>query len=189
MLLSRCYQYVLGLLILISTLWLGSCTSSDQDSIVLAHAMHPNHPVSKAMNYMAKQLEKKSDGELTIKIYPSQQLGSERELLELVQVGTIDITKVSAANLETFVPEFQVFSLPYLFRNKTHVDQVLWGKVGRDILLSGTEKGFRGLTYYDAGLRSFYTREQPIHRLLMVPRITTPAILVRAITRLPVIIR
>lgn len=138
------------------------CANRDKNKIILAHAMHLNHPVSKAMEFMAERLKEKSDGELTIKIYPNQQLGSERELLELLQIGTIDVTKVSGANMESFVPEFLVFSLPYLFRNKAHVEDVLWGEVGRDILLSGIDKNFRGLTYYDAGLRSFYTKERAI---------------------------
>jgi tripartite ATP-independent transporter DctP family solute receptor len=140
------------------------CSDSDETTLILAHGMHLEHPVTEAMEYMAERVEEKSDGKLIIKIYPNQQLGSERELLELVQIGTVDITKVSAANFGMFVPDFRVFELPYLFRDKAHADSVFWGEVGRQILLSGTDRFFRGLTYYDAGLRSFYTKERPVEQ-------------------------
>jgi len=151
-------------ILLIGAGFVSSCSSPDKNTIILAHAMNVQHPVAKGMRYMAQRLDSISHGRLKIKIYPNQQLGSERELLELVQVGTVDIAKVSAANMESFIPAYQIFSLPYLFRNKQHVTNVLWGKVGREILLRGTEQHFRGLTYYDAGLRSFYTRSQPIRK-------------------------
>ncbi len=149
-------------LIAIAGLSFSGCSESDTNTLILAHGMHMTHPVTIAMEDMAERVQEKSDGKLTIKIYPNQQLGSERELLELVQIGTVDITKVSAANFGMFVPEFRVFSLPYLFRDKAHADSVFWGSVGREILLTGKEQNFRGLTYYDAGLRSFYTKEYPI---------------------------
>lgn len=153
---------LLSALIAITGLSFPGCSDSDKDILILAHGMHMSHPVTKAMEFMAERVEEKSDGKLILKIYPNQQLGSERELLELVQIGTVDITKVSAANFGMFVPDFRVFELPYLFRNKAHADSVFWGDVGTEILLSGTDRNFRGLTYYDAGLRSFYTKEQPV---------------------------
>lgn len=159
---KKLHVFLLSILIVIVGLSSSGCSDSDEDTLILAHGMHMSHPVTKAMEFMAERVEEKSDGKLTIKIYPNQQLGSERELLELVQIGTVDITKVSAANFGMFVPDFRVFELPYLFRNKAHADSVFWGEVGREILLTGTEQHFRGLTYYDAGLRSFYTKEYPI---------------------------
>ena len=67
---------------------------------------------------MAEKVEEKSNGELKIDIYPSQQLGTERQCLELLQIGVIGITKVSAAVMEGIVPEYKVLSLPYIFRDK-----------------------------------------------------------------------
>ncbi len=96
-------------------------------------------------------------------VYPSQQLGSERELLELLQIGSLAMAKVSAAVLEGFVPEYQVFSLPYLFRDDTHRFKVLEGPIGQELLLAGERVLLRGLCYYDAGSRSFYTVTRPIY--------------------------
>lgn len=111
---------------------------------------------------MAEKVEEKSNGKLNIKIYPSQQLGSERELLELLQIGSLDITKVSAAVLENFAPKIRVFSLPYLFRNDEHKFEVFDSKIGKNLLQQPQKFWLRGLTYYDAGFRSFYTKSKPI---------------------------
>lgn len=128
----------------------------------LGHGMDPQHPVARAMVYMAEVLLEKSDGAMRIDIYPAEQLGSERELLELLQIGSVPITKVSAAALEGFAPAYKLFSVPYLFRDKEHMFNVLEGPVGDDVLLSGQKYWLRGLTYYDAGSRSFYTKTRPI---------------------------
>ncbi|MEX0778177.1 MAG: TRAP transporter substrate-binding protein [Balneolales bacterium] len=146
---------------------LEACSKSDSDddskTIILAHAMHLTHPVSVAMYRMADLVETYSDGQLKITIYPTQQLGTERELLELAQIGTIGMTKISAGTLENIVPAMRVFSLPYLFRDSEHANMVFEGQVGKDMLLEGVNYGLRGLTYYDAGSRSLYTTNRPIN--------------------------
>jgi tripartite ATP-independent transporter DctP family solute receptor len=73
------------------------------------------------------------------------------------------MTKVSAGSLENIVPEMRVFSLPYLFRDKEHMEAVLWGEVGNELLDTGTRYLLKGVAYYDAGSRSFYTRDRIIH--------------------------
>ena len=106
---------------------------------------------------MAEQLAKQSDGKLTIEIYPSGQLGAERETLELLQIGSVDMTKVSSAVLEGFAPEYKVFGLPYLFQDREHAFRVLDGPVGDRLLAAPEEFWLHGLCFYDAGARSFYT--------------------------------
>ncbi len=128
----------------------------------LAHGLDTNHPVHLAMTDLGKQLEIASKGKLTVKIYPSGQLGAERECLELLQIGSLDITKVSAAVLENFVPEYKVLSVPYLFRDKAHSHAVYDSPVGRQFLEKGEDYKLRGLCFYDAGSRSFYTKNKPI---------------------------
>lgn len=137
--------------------------TSDTKTIVLAHALNTAHPVHLGMMRMAELVEENSKGKLQVKVFPNQQLGSEREALELLQIGSIGITKVSSAALENFVPEMRVYSLPYLFRDKEHVLKVLNGDVGKELLLAGEDYWLRGLTYYDAGYRSFYTTNRPVH--------------------------
>jgi tripartite ATP-independent transporter DctP family solute receptor len=140
-----------------------SCSGPlDVKIIKLGHAQVVNHPVHEAMLFMAEQVKKKSNGKIIMKVYPNQQLGSERELLELLQIGSLGMTKVSAAALEGFAPTMQVFGMPYLFRDDAHQRAVLEGEIGKQLLLDGEEFWLRGLTYYDAGKRSFYTKNKPV---------------------------
>ena len=107
-------------------------------------------------------LPRRSDGKLQIVIAPNGQLGSEVECLELVQLGAIPMCKASTAAVEGFVRDFAVFGIPYLFEGEDHCWRVLDGEVGIDLLAVGESKGFKGLCYYDAGARSFYTIKKAI---------------------------
>lgn len=139
------------------------CQSQDDVTVIrLGHALSPSHPVHKGMNYMAQRLKEKSDSTMRIEIYPSEQLGTERELLELLQMGSLDMTKVSSAVMEGFSALYKVFGLPYVFRSDAHRYAVMEGEIGRKILLSSRDVWLRGLTFYDAGTRSFYTTDVPI---------------------------
>ena len=126
--------------------------------IKLAHGLDTSHSVHKAMVFMAERLEEKSGGTVVIEIYPNQQLGTERESLELLQIGSLGITKVSTATLENFVPSLKVFGLPYLFRDREHRFNVLESEIGETLLNESIGKRLKGLTFYDSGTRSFYSK-------------------------------
>ena len=130
--------------------------------IKLAHGLPTSHPVHEAMVFLSEHAAKNSDGKIRIDVHPAEQLGTERECLELLQIGAVGMTKVSASVLENFVPRYRVFSLPYLFRDEAHRQKVFHGAIGKRILTAGAEQGLRGLTYYDAGSRSFYSKDKPI---------------------------
>lgn len=143
---------------------LAACSGTgDVVEIKLAHGHDTTHPVHAAMAYMAERLAEKSGGTMRIDIYTSQQLGTERETLELLQIGSLGMTKVSSSVLEGFAPAFQVLGLPYLFRDEDHRFEVLEGEIGRELLAGLERYRLRGLTYYDAGSRSFYTVRRPVH--------------------------
>jgi tripartite ATP-independent transporter DctP family solute receptor len=142
---------------------LASCAGEDGVRLIkLGHGLPTSHPVHKAMAFLAKRAAERSNGALRIDIHPNEQLGTERECIELLQIGSLGMTKVSASVLEGFVPVYAVFSLPYIFRDEAHRFAVYESEVGKRILLAGEPFGLRGLTYYDAGSRSFYTKERPI---------------------------
>ena len=145
------------------TLLLVSC-GAKQDVIVLrvGHSLDPSHTVHKAMLKMGERLQQLSGGTMAIELYPSGQLGSERELIELLQIGSLAMTKVSASPLEGFVPTMKLFNIPYLFRDQEHFFKVLDSDTGRDILASLKPAQLLGLGYYDAGSRSFYTTKKPV---------------------------
>ncbi len=141
----------------------GSKQNSDVTVLRLGHTLDTQHSVHKAMVYFGERLNEYSGGTMQIAIYPGSQLGTEREMIELLQIGSLDMTKVSASPLEGFAPEMQIFSLPYVFRDSEHFWKVLNSDVGKG-LLSGIEAfKLKGLGYYDAGSRSFYTTDRPIH--------------------------
>lgn len=145
------------------TLLLVSC-GTQQDVMVLrvGHSLDPSHTVHKAMLKMGERLQQLSGGTMAIELYPSGQLGSERELIELLQIGSLAMTKVSASPLEGFVPTMKLFNIPYLFRDQEHFFKVLDSDIGRDILASLKPAQLLGLGYYDAGSRSFYTTKKPV---------------------------
>lgn len=151
-------------LLVISAHILTGCNAISEGRVLkLAHGLDPTHPVSKAMVYMADRCDSISEGRLTIEIYPSGQLGSEQQCVELLQIGSLAITKVSAAVLESFTEEFKALGLPYIFKSKEHSFKVLDGEIGKDLLKSTEPFWIRGLCFYDAGARSFYTIDKPIN--------------------------
>lgn len=131
-------------------------------SIRLAHGLDMNHSVHKAMVKLGDDLASLSNGTMKIEIYPNQQLGTEREILELIQIGSLDMTKVSVATLENFAPKTRILGLPYLFEDREHAFQVLDGPIGQGLLRDGEKYWLKGLGFYDAGSRSFYSKERPI---------------------------
>jgi len=139
-------------------------TKLNPDKIVLklGHTLDTGHPVHKAMEFMTKRLEEISNGKMTIEIYPSSVLGNETVCLRFLQYGSLAMTRTSAASMENFIPEISVFGLPYIFRDEAHSWKVFNGPIGKKLLQSGQDKFLRGLCYYDAGTRNFYTKSKPI---------------------------
>jgi len=156
--------HFLALFLLCFSILFSSCQTEKTIKILrLGHSLDTQHPVHKAMVILGEKLKENSGGKLIVNIYPSGQLGGERECLELLQIGSLDITKVSAAVLENFIPEYKVFSVPYMFRDKAHTFSVFDSEIGESLLLKGDKFRLRGLTFYDAGSRSFYMKENPIN--------------------------
>ena len=149
--------------LLAGLLALSACGAEQDVTVIkLGHALDTEHPVHKAMEFMAERLAEESGGTMRIDIYPSQQLGSEREMLELLQIGSLGMTKVSSSVLENFAPEYQVLSLPFVFRDEAHRFAVLDGPIGEELLEAPEPYRLRGLAFYDAGSRSFYTVNRPV---------------------------
>lgn len=131
-------------------------------SLKLAHTLNSDHPVHQAMVFLGERLANLSSGEMGIEIYPNGQLGSEREMVELLQIGAISITKVSTISMEGFSSSMKLFSIPYLFNDSAHFWRVLNSDVGTELLDSLRDVRLQGLGYYDAGSRSFYMTNKPV---------------------------
>jgi len=137
----------------------GDEDTSDIRILKLAHGLNTQHPVHKTMVYLAEQLEKSSDGKLIVQIFPSEQLGNEKECIEALQLGYLAMTKTSTGPMEGFVPRIKIFGLPYVFRDSAHFWKFALGDIGKELLAEGQDKGLKGLCYYDAGARSFYAKK------------------------------
>jgi tripartite ATP-independent transporter DctP family solute receptor len=125
----------------------------------LGHGLPEDHAVHKAVVKFADLVKERTNGGIVISVFANGVLGGEREMLEQVQNGILDITKASASPLETFAAEYKVFNLPFVFRDRDHFFKVLISPVGESILASSRKSGFIGLAYYDSGARSFYAKK------------------------------
>ncbi|GFZ84420.1 hypothetical protein GCM10010978_25930 [Compostibacillus humi] len=149
-------------------IFLSGCLSvygeSDVLELKLAHNQSLDHPVHISLAKFGELLEEKSDGTIKAKLFPNGQLGSEREVIELTQAGTVDFAKVSASALEGFASDYSIFSLPYVFEDYDTFQKVMNQKEVTDHLYYHTEDiGFIGLTYYNAGMRNLYTKDLDIN--------------------------
>lgn len=159
---ARHVPFLLALLVL-GSVAVGSAACSGTESgsrtLLLAHVLTPDHAVHRALVRMGETLARETDGSLTLQIRHSAQLGAEKELLEKVQAGQIQLTKVSTSALDSLVPELGVYALPWLFRDHTHFVATTDGPIGEELLRTVDRVGLRALVYYEAGARSFYARE------------------------------
>ena len=141
-----------------------------QQKIVLkASDVHPEgYPTVAAIASMGKKLEAATNGRLSVQIYPSMQLGGEKEAIEQAQVGALALARVSVGALGPVVDDLNVFNLPYLFRNTAHMQKVIDGPIGQELLdkvTNNPKAGLVGLCWMDAGARSLYDTKKPIRNI------------------------
>jgi len=139
--------------------------AAQQKMVFKASDVHPaGYPTVVAVENMGKKLEKATNGRLSVAMYPSMQLGGEKEAIEQAQVGAIAIARVSVGALGPVVDDLNVFNLPYVFRNTTHMQHVIDGPIGQELLdkVTNSGKGLVGLCWMDAGARNFYNTKKPI---------------------------
>src|SRR5258708_3792348 len=107
-----------------------------QPKVVLkATDVHPlGYPTVEAVVRMGKQLEGATNGRLSIQMYPSMQLGGEKEMIEQAQVGALQIARISVGPMGPLVPELNVFNLPFVFRDEAHMRKVIDGPIGAELL-------------------------------------------------------
>ncbi|MDP5254473.1 MULTISPECIES: TRAP transporter substrate-binding protein [unclassified Vibrio] len=125
-------------------------------TLTLGHAMSLDNAAHKGMVIFAEQVDKLSDGDLKVKIFPNAQLGSERDQAEQVVTGALDMAKINGSLAESFEPTFKAISIPFLFQSTEHMHKFMHSDAAKAMLQSSQGKGFLGLTFYDSGSRSFY---------------------------------
>ena len=127
-----------------------------------AHSGSLEHQYQIGAEQFKKLVEEKSGGEMKVTIFPQAQLGGERDLAEGVRMGTIEMSSVAAGNMAGFVPELQVFGVPFLFQTREQVYAVLDGEVGKDLAEIMLGKGFVNLSIWEVGFRNMTNNIRPV---------------------------
>ncbi|HEU4377685.1 MAG TPA: TRAP transporter substrate-binding protein, partial [Hyphomicrobiaceae bacterium] len=145
----------------------GAPAAFGQAKMVLkATDVHPlGYPTVEAVVRMGKKLEDATQGRISIQMYPSMQLGGEKEMIEQAQLGALQIARISVGPMGPIVPELNVFNLPFMFRDDAHMEKVIDGEIGDEMLKKLSDHptaGLIGLCWMNAGTRNVYNNKKPI---------------------------
>lgn len=141
-----------------------SASSGKHYTFRLADDQPTGYPTVVGDQKFAKLVNQRTNGRITIKIYPNAQLGDEKSVFEQVQLGAVDFERINSSALSNYDKQIGVFSLPYLFKNEQQKWDVLNGKVGQKLLDGLTSAKAVGLTYYDSGSRNFYNSKHAVSK-------------------------
>jgi tripartite ATP-independent periplasmic transporter solute receptor, DctP family len=162
----KSYSAIIAAAVLAAATAFASGSAVAQQKLELkASDVHPTgYPTVTAVENLGKKLSAATNGRLTVAMYPSMQLGGEKEAIEQAQVGAIAFARVSVGALGPVIDDLNVFNLPYVFRNTTHMQHVIDGPIGQELLdkVTNSGKGMVGLAWMDAGARNFYNTKKPI---------------------------
>ena len=136
---------------------------AQQKQIWKASDVHPTgYPTVEAIERMGKKLEAQTGGRISIQMYPSMQLGGEKEMIEQAQVGALQIARISVGALGPVIDELNVFNMPFIFRDEGHMRRVIDGPIGNELLEQiSTNPNTRliALGWMDAGTRNVYSNK------------------------------
>jgi tripartite ATP-independent transporter DctP family solute receptor len=143
--------------------------SAQQKMVLKATDVHPlGYPTVEAVVRMGKKLEDATKGRLSVQMYPSMQLGGEKEMTEQAQVGALAMARISVGPIGTLVPDLNVFNLPFVFRDSAHMEKVIDGEIGQELLKKVTDHptlNLVGLCWMNAGTRNVYNSKKPIRSI------------------------
>ena len=123
------------------------------------------YPTVVATENLGKKLEAATNGRLSVQMYPSMQLGGEKETIEQTQIGAIQLLRVSVGSMGPIVDDINVVNMPFLFRNTAHAEKIMDGPIGQELLdkiTANANAGLVALCWMDAGARSLYNTKRPI---------------------------
>ncbi|OQS32376.1 TRAP transporter substrate-binding protein [Chromobacterium haemolyticum] len=134
----------------------GVANAAGEILIKFSHVVSPDTPKGKAAEYFKKLAEERTKGKVKVQVYPNSQLYKDKEELEALQLGAVQMLAPSLAKFGPLgVKEFEVFDLPYLFDNYDQVNKVMHGPIGKQLLGKLESKGIKGLAYWDNGFKNF----------------------------------
>ncbi len=131
----------------------------------VADTQTEDYPTVEALRMMGRIIAEKTGGRQLLRVFHSNQLGEERETLDQTRAGAVDLNRTNVALIGGFIPTVNVLAMPFLFRSIDHLQHVLDGPIGNEILTSLQSAGLVGLTFYDSGARSLYNSVRPVRSL------------------------
>ncbi len=129
----------------------------------LGTSTQPTHIYNLAAERFGKIVAENSNGEIEVQVFPAAQLGSERDMVEGLQLGSLEMTLTSTGPMGNFVPQVKLFNLPFLFKDRKSCYQVLDGEIGTQIADRFTKVGIRSLGWYENGFRNITNSKRPIN--------------------------
>jgi TRAP-type C4-dicarboxylate transport system substrate-binding protein len=152
-----------GLFLIAGIASLPQLASAQEKMVWKASDVHPlGYPTVEAIVRMGKKLETATNGRISIQMYPSMQLGGEKEMIEQVQVGALQIARISVGAMGPVVDELNVFNMPFIFRDEQHMRKVIDGPIGQELLekiSSSPQSRLIALGWMDAGTRNVYSNK------------------------------
>jgi len=149
-------QHLAGL---VAAACLAVCGSAVARDFRSADVHAKDYPTNMAVKYMGEQLSKATGGKDNVKVFGDSALGSEKDTVEQVKIGALDMVRVSTAAFHGIVPESMIPSLPFIFRDLNHFRSTMYGPQGDKILAAFDKAGFVGLALYESGARSIYAKK------------------------------
>ena len=125
----------------------------------------PGYPTVAAVESLGKKLEAATSGRLSVQMFPSAQLGGEKETIEQTQIGAIQLLRVSAGALGPIVDDINVVNMPFLFKNMAHAEKMMDGEIGQNLLdkiTANANANLVALCWMNAGARSIYNTKKPV---------------------------
>lgn len=142
------------------------CSGQDHNgpiTLKMAYVMGPVGAAHEAAQEFARLVEEKTEGTVTVKLYPSAQLGKDRELAEGLAFGNSDFVLGGLASVAAYIPQYEALEAPFTFRDYEHMDHVLHGEIGKEVAEKLRElKGILILEWWPRGPR-YLTSNKPIH--------------------------
>lgn len=156
------------LLALVMVFALCACGNNSKDNqnytIRIGHSDTTQNLIHISLEHFAKAVNEKTNGRVTIQIFAAEQLGSNKEMIEMVKMGNLDAMMLPSGQQADFCPKFKALSLPFLFSDYEHVYKVLDGEIGQELLEGLEDNNMIQLAYWENGLRQFTNSKRAIEK-------------------------
>lgn len=157
-------RHALALAAALAALPLAGAPLAAQEVVLRSADIHPDgYPTVEAVKYFGAIVAEKTGGRIKVEVFPSGQLGQEKDTIEQTRFGVIDMNRINMAPFNNLIPETGILGLPFLFQSEDHMHKVVDGPIGAEIAKAFEPHGLVLIAYFDSGARSMYNSKHPIN--------------------------